>query len=243
MKNSSKNKKKKEDASFDENNNDIVTLQRDELALEQHPPAIDDQTKPYQNKSFAPYLDVENDHKNRPASYRIFELKKLAALNKLSLLRENMIKKEAGLKIFKYAPPSHLQLENKLWQTSLNDAFSQGVVNSDSNMYIASISETADIIKYPHQITKTLLQAALLQEMDVVIFQDKEVFIMNPAVVVDIKQMGSNNNYDDGDVNSLNVGLFDNYVGLAQHSFPGSSGFMGGAGGAGMIDSGHSFQL
>jgi len=58
---------------------DIVTQQRDDLAFEQHPPAINDQTKPYQNKSFAPYSDVEQDYLNRPgASHRIKELIKLA---------------------------------------------------------------------------------------------------------------------------------------------------------------------
>lgn len=227
----------------DENNLDVVTLQRDNLAKEQHPPAINDQTKPYQNKSFAPYLDVEQNHLFYSGGNKLNNLIKLASNDPLALLeelREQSIKKQAGIQIFKYGPTSKVLLPNRLWSTSMMGAREQAEnMTEDDVMYIATISDNANVQEFPHEATQTLVHDAMMGEADAAVFTGGEVFIINPKALVDIKQLGKEDTNDIAPV----VGLFDNYVGFSQHSFPGTSGFMGGAGTAGIVETNNSFQL
>lgn len=175
-------------------------------------------------QSFAPFLDVEQDHLNRPAS-RIDKLKRLAAP-----------------KIYRFCGLDEVLRRDVLWTNSPHSALELGqkqfnqsnLQQNNKNIFSAYIANTAKIISYPQEPAKPLVQAAMLNDADVVHFRDingrEYYYIIDPAVIMDVKSMTLDKN------DAPLVGLHDNYDGSASFVFPGSGngmvpGLAGGAGG------------
>jgi len=176
-------------------------------------------------QSFAPYLDVHQDYLNRPACLRRLELHRLA----------NQTFK--GLVVYKYCPPSQAIDGNELWSVSEADARKNASGDlKDAKMFAAQIASEAKVIEYPYDPAYTYVQAAMLKDADAALFKPlnspEQLYVINSNVIIDLKTI-------DGDVNnsdSVQVGLYDNYDGLASFVFPGSGGVMPADGGfAGMV--------
>jgi hypothetical protein len=176
-------------------------------------------------QSFAPYLDVTQDHLNRPASCRRKELEKFAAM-----------------RLYRFSRPYDVQVYNTLWASSPKAAMQQGQTNlpdwqkKDAKLFSAVILDDAKVVNYPQEPDRTLIHAAMLKGADVILFQPPSGFdqylVVNPAVLSEIEAKDSDQN------SAPLVGLHDNYDGEANFVFPGSGpgmvpGLSGGAGGFG----------
>lgn len=180
---------------------DVVSLQRDNLAKEQHPPGHNNSfdAMPMQ-QSFAPYIDVEQAHLYDSAS-RYNQLLKLSN-HKFELKR-----------IYTYQSPNQIKT---IWHSS-----PLSIIESE-NIYSAALP--TDIVELDSP-DKTLIQSAILNGANIIYFKQLDQYlVLNPKALNDIRRENIDQN------ETLDVGLHDNYTGVAPLVFPGTQGFMGGAG-------------
>lgn len=188
---------------------DAVSIMRDEIQAGYNP-ASDQANYPSEQQSWAPFLDVEVDHLNRPASL-------INSLEKLSQQRLGL----SGLKLYKYTIPT--QVYTSYWYTTLEAARSEGARDPNGKMYIASVSEDAKIQNLPNK-DQTAIDNAILNDVDIIIFEGlSSAYVINFRTI-GVQQMGTE------DVNHIQVGMHDNYTGLAENVMPGTQGMMNGAG-------------
>jgi hypothetical protein len=181
---------------------DIVSIERDNKNFVS--PAISNSNVSSYNPSFSPFTDVEVDYLNRPAS-RLDKLIKLASTQ-----------------IYKVCRLRDVLSPDKIWYLTPEEAKSNGT----GYLYSATIPNSASIMNFNQQSEATLIQAAKLNEADVVFFKPtKEYYIINPAILEGIHGIDKRDNND-----VVEVGQYDNYAGI--NTFPGGgNGFMPGAGG------------
>lgn len=176
---------------------DIVSMQREQLKIDDLTPGINDQSIPMSNQmSFAPYIDPIGDRLNRPASE----------------------------KLYRFCMPNEVFQLSTSWYP-LKNILPQIKNRFKEKLYSAKISLDADVLNKPTRYSKSLEQAARLDGSDAVIFTDKAI-IFNPNALIDIIEENINKQ-DSQDVADVpEVGTTSNYDGLAPYSFPGSGGIM-----------------
>lgn len=195
---------------------DAVTESRD-YGIQLAPSINDSQVPNFSQFSFAPFLDVEVDHLNRPASvmYRINELRKFAGVGT----------------VFRYSYPHHL-LQSALWTDDAAHAKKLSEHPHESKMFSAQISPGADIEFTLDRFSETAVRAAMLKGKDVVVFNPHngpvEYYVINPGVLININLL------EDDNYVPL-IGQHDNYTGLVPYSLPGSGSVMPQGGAAGFI--------
>lgn len=186
------------------NASDAVMQVREQLKDGFGPAHNDSPNAQSMQQSWAPYLDVEVDHLNRPAS-RIETLTKLASSN---------------IKLYRHSLPG--DVGDRMWYTTYDEALKNDVGRSGS-MYVCEVD--TDNVVYGDEFSDDVIDSAILNDADLVMFEGQGLaFVVNPMV---------SEVYNISDVNELNVGMHDNYDGLSENMFPGTSGPMNGAG---MVD-------
>jgi hypothetical protein len=103
-------------------------------------------------------------------------------------------------------------LSRQYWFGDRNKAKGTG------RLYSGTVSSGSDVVKYPYP-SDTYLKMALLKGADVIAFSNKIFMIFNPNSMENIVE-------EDEDKNDLQVGLHDNYTGMAPFVAPGSGGLM-----------------
>jgi hypothetical protein len=134
--------------------------------------------------------------------------------------QQDYLNRPASARVYIKCDPNNLLKSRQWWSNSPQ------MVNGNGKFYSAVISSDAKAEEYKRDFNRTLLQAALMKEPDVVRFISG-VFVVDPNALVDIQE--------EEDINdALMVGQHDNYTGQAINVFPGSSGYGAdsGAGGA-----------
>jgi hypothetical protein len=130
----------------------------------------------------------------------------------------------AAQKVYRKCSRSTDVLTPKQWWWTRKEA-----VQGEGTMYSAVISSSADIEKFKRSPDQAMMRSAMLHDKDVASFMDKLFFVINPDSLVNIEELDS-----PGDVvpekgkepqQPLTVGQHDNYTGMAQNVFPGSSGY------------------
>lgn len=191
--------------------NDAVDIMRDEMEAGQNP-AIDSANLPGAQQSWAPFSDPDSDFHNRPAKSSLKTLEKLAE-NRLS---------QGKLKLYKYAIA--VNVREPYWYTTLEAARIAGANDQDGNMYIGTVAKDAKI-EHMRARNAVAMQSAVLNEVDVVLFDALESAYIINFQAVGISEMGAGK-----DVNNIQVGTQDNYAGVANIVFPGTQSIMNGAG-------------
>jgi len=101
---------------------------------------------------------------------------------------------------------------------------SGNTVDGSKRLYSADIDSSSKTVSFRRPINKMDINIARLDDADAALFSGYMVFILNPSALVNIREEDSDSNrVGDG---ALNIGLYTNYDGLSQNSFPGSSGKM-----------------
>ena len=201
-----KDKPKKDDNKSD----DAVGIMRDEMSAGYNP-GIDSANFPGQQQSWAPFSDPDADFHNRPARL----------LRQLEKLAEERLG-ASGLKLYKYSMA--VSVNEPEWYLTLEAARIAGSNDPDGKMYIASVVDDA---KIEHMMAKNVvdMQEAMLNDVDIVIFDSAESAYVINFEAITVKEMGSG-----GDVNNVQVGTQDNYAGVANIVFPGTQSIMNGSG-------------
>jgi hypothetical protein len=190
---------------------DAVDIMRDEMEAGQNP-AIDSANLPGAQQSWAPFSDPDSDFHNRPASKTLRTFEKLAE-NRLS---------QDGLKLYKYAMA--VNVTDPYWYTTLKAARAAGANDQEGNMYIGTVAKDAKV-EHMRARNAVAMQSAMLNEVDVVLFDALESAYIINFQAVGISEMGAGE-----DVNNIQVGTQDNYAGVANIVFPGTQSIMNGSG-------------
>lgn len=174
---------------------DIVSLTRETNSFGPTSPGNNDMQKPNQMISGYPQgTDIEFSHLSRIAS---------------------------SFRIFCKCKSSDILKPNVFWNSSRDIAL-KNPYNKDGELYSAEISKLDSNIEYFNKpITNNLINNILVKDIDVAILRDNNYLILNPSILINIKE-------EDVDINDLaEVGLRDNSTN-SSFSYPGSGSGVGG---------------
>ncbi len=190
----------------------IVEKQRTHLARDQHQPAIDDPSKatPMQ-QSWSPYTAYDEIRPEDSATSISFPMMEGWPAEQL---------------LFKYTTPAKAMSNNQVWFFSPEEAINRARGNpKGSRMYSSRLTQKAKVGMHGSDVSSILVDLAGLNSLDAMCFfpptESPECLVIDADALSDV----SGDDQNDAGI-PLEVGLHDNYTGLAPNIYPGSQGFV-----------------